>query len=96
MHYRLSKEESHVFTTATEILANRRVHQMKMSRDGPELSIQVLHFSPFYTAYMPRLLIKHECAPPNHILEHRVATVSSAAFSHVPPSKWHCHHLGKN
>lgn len=56
IHYQLSKEESHVFTINTENLANRRVHQVKMSRDGPELSIQVLHFSPFCTAYMPRLL----------------------------------------
>uniref|UniRef100_A0A8C6GZA2 Contactin associated protein-like 5C n=1 Tax=Mus spicilegus TaxID=10103 RepID=A0A8C6GZA2_MUSSI len=41
IHYQLSKEESHVFTINTENLANRRVHQVKMSRDGPELSIQM-------------------------------------------------------
>eukprot|EP00072_Mus_musculus_P051250 XP_006529658.3 PREDICTED: contactin-associated protein like 5-2 isoform X2 [Mus musculus] len=41
IQYRLSKEESHVFTISTENLANRRVHQVKMSRDGPELSIQM-------------------------------------------------------
>ncbi|MEJ1269970.1 contactin associated protein-like 5A [Cricetulus griseus] len=41
VRYRLSKEESHVFTISTENLANRRVHQVKISREGPELSIQV-------------------------------------------------------
>ncbi|GAB1285310.1 Contactin-associated protein like 5-1 [Apodemus speciosus] len=41
IHYRLSKGESHVFTISTENLANRRVHQVTMNRDGPALSIQV-------------------------------------------------------
>ncbi|XP_052057008.1 contactin-associated protein like 5-3 isoform X3 [Apodemus sylvaticus] len=47
IHYRIGKEESHVFTISTENLANKRVHQVKMSRDGPELSIQMdeQHFS---------------------------------------------------
>ncbi|XP_055457438.1 contactin-associated protein like 5-1-like isoform X1 [Psammomys obesus] len=40
VRYGLSKEESHVFTISTENLANRRVHQVKISREGPELSIQ--------------------------------------------------------
>nr|XP_021512328.1 contactin-associated protein-like 5 [Meriones unguiculatus] len=41
VRYGLSKEESHVFTISTENLANRRVHQVKISREGPELSIQI-------------------------------------------------------
>ncbi|XP_013202139.1 contactin-associated protein-like 5 [Microtus ochrogaster] len=41
VRYRLTKEESHVFTISTENLANRRVHQVKISREGPELSVQV-------------------------------------------------------
>ncbi|XP_029394988.1 contactin-associated protein-like 5 [Mus pahari] len=41
VRYRLSKDESHVFHMNTENLANRRVHQVKISRDGPELSIQM-------------------------------------------------------
>ncbi|XP_029394544.1 contactin-associated protein like 5-2 [Mus pahari] len=41
IQFQLSREESHVFTISTENLANRRVHQVKMSRDGPELSIQM-------------------------------------------------------
>ncbi|XP_052056206.1 contactin-associated protein like 5-3 isoform X2 [Apodemus sylvaticus] len=41
IHYRLSKGESHVFTISTENLANRRVHQVTMNRDGPALSIQM-------------------------------------------------------
>ena len=45
VRYRLSKDESHVFNMDTENLANRRVHQVKISRDVPELSIQVFHFS---------------------------------------------------
>ncbi|XP_060227615.1 contactin-associated protein like 5-1-like [Meriones unguiculatus] len=39
--YGLNKEENHVFTISTENLANRRVHQVKISREGPELSIQM-------------------------------------------------------
>lgn len=60
VRYRLTKEESHVFTISTENLANRRVHQVKISREGSELSVQVFHFSFFYSAYMPRLL-HHTC-----------------------------------
>ena len=56
IHYQLSKGESHMFTISTENLDNRRVHQVNISKDGPELSIQVLNFSLFHTAYMPRLL----------------------------------------
>ncbi|GAB1285337.1 Contactin-associated protein-like 5-2 [Apodemus speciosus] len=41
VRYRLSKDGTHVFTISTENLANRRVHQVKISRDGPELSIQM-------------------------------------------------------
>ncbi|NP_001041338.2 contactin-associated protein like 5-2 precursor [Rattus norvegicus] len=39
--YHLSKGESHMFTVSTENLANRRVHHVKMNRDGTELSIQM-------------------------------------------------------
>ena len=45
-----------MFTISTENLDNRRVHQVNISKDGPELSIQVLNFSLFHTAYMQRLL----------------------------------------
>ena len=41
VRYRLTKEESHVFTISTENLANRKVHQVKISREGHELSVQV-------------------------------------------------------
>nr|XP_048299699.1 contactin-associated protein-like 5 [Myodes glareolus] len=41
VRYRLTKEESHVFTISTENLANRSVHQVKISREGPELTVQV-------------------------------------------------------
>nr|XP_034368966.1 contactin-associated protein like 5-1 isoform X3 [Arvicanthis niloticus] len=41
VRYRLSKDESHVFSMSTENLANRRMHQVKITRDGPELSIQM-------------------------------------------------------
>ncbi|XP_028629685.1 contactin-associated protein like 5-1 isoform X3 [Grammomys surdaster] len=41
VRYRLSKDESHVFSMSTENLANRRVHQVKITRDGPELSVQM-------------------------------------------------------
>ncbi|XP_031235940.1 contactin-associated protein-like 5 isoform X5 [Mastomys coucha] len=41
VRYRLSKDESQVFNMSTENLADRRVHHVKISRDGPELSIQV-------------------------------------------------------
>ncbi|GAB1285307.1 Contactin-associated protein-like 5-2 [Apodemus speciosus] len=63
IQYRLSKGESHGFTISTENLANRRVHQVKMSRDGPEVSIQMdqklfsYNFSPEVEFQTVRLLI---------------------------------------
>uniref|UniRef100_A0A1B0GWV0 Contactin associated protein-like 5A n=1 Tax=Rattus norvegicus TaxID=10116 RepID=A0A1B0GWV0_RAT len=41
IRFRLSKGESHVYTMSTENLANGRVHQVKISKDGPEISIQM-------------------------------------------------------
>ncbi|GAB1301266.1 Contactin-associated protein like 5-1 [Apodemus speciosus] len=72
IHYRISKEESHVFTVSTENLANRRVHQVKMCRDGPELSIQTLWLDP-------------EVARANTL--GFVGCLSSVQYNHVAPLK---------
>ena len=40
----LNKEETHVFTINTENFANRRLHHLKINREGRGLTIQVLYF----------------------------------------------------
>ncbi|KAM5326786.1 contactin-associated protein-like 5 isoform 2-T2 [Glossophaga mutica] len=41
VHYQLSKEDIHVFTIEVENFANRRMHHLKINREGRELTIQV-------------------------------------------------------
>uniref|UniRef100_A0A8C5L322 Contactin-associated protein-like 5 n=1 Tax=Jaculus jaculus TaxID=51337 RepID=A0A8C5L322_JACJA len=41
VRYQLGKEENHVFTIGVENLANRRMHHLKISREGRELFIQM-------------------------------------------------------
>nr|KAF6336339.1 contactin associated protein family member 5 [Myotis myotis] len=41
VHYQLSKEETHVFTIEVENFANRRMHHLKINREGRELTIQM-------------------------------------------------------
>uniref|UniRef100_A0A8D1KTT9 Contactin associated protein family member 5 n=1 Tax=Sus scrofa TaxID=9823 RepID=A0A8D1KTT9_PIG len=41
VRYQLSKEEIHVFTIDTENFANRRLHHLKINREGRGLTIQV-------------------------------------------------------
>ncbi|XP_035878469.1 contactin-associated protein-like 5 [Phyllostomus discolor] len=41
VHYQLSKEEIHVFTIEVENFANRRMHHLKINREGRELTIQM-------------------------------------------------------
>ncbi|KAL0625382.1 LINE-1 retrotransposable element ORF1 protein, partial [Plecturocebus cupreus] len=40
VRYQLSKEESHIFTIDAENFANRRMHHLKINREGRELTIQ--------------------------------------------------------
>ncbi|XP_059136413.1 contactin-associated protein like 5-1-like isoform X3 [Peromyscus eremicus] len=101
VRYRLNKEESHVFTISTENLANRRVHQVKISREGPELSIQVdqqlfsYNFSPeaeFRTArsltlgkVTETLGLDPEVAKANTL--GFVGCLSSVQYNHIAPLK---------
>uniref|UniRef100_A0A8C6HZK8 Contactin associated protein-like 5B n=1 Tax=Mus spicilegus TaxID=10103 RepID=A0A8C6HZK8_MUSSI len=101
IQYRLSKEESHVFTISTENLANRRVHQVKMSRDGPKLSIQMdqqlfsYNFSPEVEFQTVRSLIlgkvtetlglDPEVAKANTL--GFVGCLSSVQYNHIAPLK---------
>ncbi|XP_040593711.1 contactin-associated protein-like 5 isoform X2 [Mesocricetus auratus] len=101
VRYRLSKEESHVFTISTENLANRRVHQVKISREGPELSIQVdqqlfsYNFSPEVEFRTARSLIlgkvtetlglDPEVARANTL--GFVGCLSSVQYNHIAPLK---------
>ncbi|XP_040330585.1 contactin-associated protein-like 5 [Herpailurus yagouaroundi] len=41
VRYQLSKEETHVFNMDAENFANRRLHHLKINREGRELTIQV-------------------------------------------------------
>ncbi|KAG9477540.1 hypothetical protein GDO78_002767, partial [Eleutherodactylus coqui] len=41
IRYKLGKEESYVFTVDSERLDNRRLHYVKISREGRELTIQI-------------------------------------------------------
>ncbi|XP_058520148.1 contactin-associated protein-like 5 [Ochotona princeps] len=41
IRYQLSKEDTHVFTIDVENFANRRMHHLKINREGRELNIQV-------------------------------------------------------
>lgn len=44
----LNKEETHVFTINTENFANRRLHHLKINREGRGLTIQVPYFPSSY------------------------------------------------
>ncbi|XP_051004143.1 contactin-associated protein like 5-1-like [Acomys russatus] len=97
----VSKEETHVLTTSTENLANRRVHQLKISREGPELSVQVdqqlfsYNFSPETEFLAVRSLIlgkvtetlglDPEVAGANTL--GFVGCLSSVQYNHIPPLK---------
>ncbi|KAM8791985.1 contactin-associated protein-like 5 isoform 1-T1 [Rhynchonycteris naso] len=41
VHYQLSKKETHVFTIEVENFANRRIHHLKINREGREFTIQM-------------------------------------------------------
>ncbi|XP_075385400.1 contactin-associated protein-like 5 isoform X1 [Tenrec ecaudatus] len=41
VRYQLNKEESHVFTIDVDNFANRRIHRLKITREGRKLTIQV-------------------------------------------------------
>ncbi|XP_037066950.1 contactin-associated protein like 5-1-like isoform X2 [Peromyscus leucopus] len=98
VRYRLNKEESHVFTISTENLANRRVHQVKISREGPELSIQVdqqlfsYNFSPdveFRSLTLGKVTetlgLDPEVAKANTL--GFVGCLSSVQYNHIAPLK---------
>ena len=50
VRYQLSKEETHVFTIDTENFANRRLHHLKINREGRVLTIQVPYFPSSHSA----------------------------------------------
>ncbi|XP_034369001.1 contactin-associated protein like 5-2 isoform X2 [Arvicanthis niloticus] len=101
IQYRLREGERHMFTISTENLANRRVHLVKMNRDGPELSIQMdqqrfsYNFSPeveFQTVrslilgkVTETLLLDPEVAKANTL--GFVGCLSSVQYNHIPPLK---------
>ncbi|XP_008575761.1 PREDICTED: contactin-associated protein-like 5 [Galeopterus variegatus] len=41
VRYQLSKEETHIFTIDVENFANRRMHHLKINREGRELTVQM-------------------------------------------------------
>ncbi|XP_052056981.1 contactin-associated protein like 5-2 isoform X2 [Apodemus sylvaticus] len=99
--YRVSKREIHGFTISTENLANRRVHQVKMSRDGHELSIQIdqqlfsYTFSPEVELQTARSLILGKVTE-TLMLDPEVARantlgfigcLSSVQYNHIAPLK---------
>nr|XP_034369084.1 contactin-associated protein like 5-3 isoform X3 [Arvicanthis niloticus] len=101
IHYRLGKGESHIFTISVENLANRRVHQVKMSRDASELSIQMdqqrfsYNFSPEVEFQTVRSLILGK-VPDTLWLDPQVAKanslgftgcLSSVQYNHIAPLK---------
>uniref|UniRef100_A0ABK0LNU2 Contactin associated protein family member 5B like 1 n=1 Tax=Rattus norvegicus TaxID=10116 RepID=A0ABK0LNU2_RAT len=106
--FRLSKIESHVYTMNTENLANGRVHQVKINKDGPELSIQMdqqlftYNFSPkveFWTLkslvlgkVTETLGLDPEVAKVN-ILGF-VGCLSSVQYNHIAPLKAALRHSG--
>lgn len=52
----LNKEETHVFTINTENFANRRLHHLKINREGRGLTIQVPYFLLLILANVPCVL----------------------------------------
>eukprot|EP00073_Rattus_norvegicus_P052063 XP_017454447.1 PREDICTED: contactin-associated protein like 5-2 isoform X2 [Rattus norvegicus] len=101
IHYQLSKVESHVFTVGSENLANRRVHEVNMNRNGQELSIQVdqqlfsYNFSPeveFQTVrslilgkVTETLVLNPEVTQANTL--GFVGCLSSVQYNHIAPLK---------
>ncbi|XP_036277629.1 contactin-associated protein-like 5 [Pipistrellus kuhlii] len=102
VHYHLSKKESHVFTIEVENFANRRMHHLKINREGRELTIQVdeqlrlnYNFSPEVEFRAVRSLTLGKVTD-NAELDSEVATanslgfvgcLSSVQYNHIAPLK---------
>uniref|UniRef100_A0A5F8GRP0 Contactin associated protein family member 5 n=1 Tax=Monodelphis domestica TaxID=13616 RepID=A0A5F8GRP0_MONDO len=79
VRYQLSKERVHVCTFDAENFANRRMHHVKINRDGKELTIQVLHLPFTY------LGLDVEVSKVNTI--GFVGCLSSVQYNHIAPLK---------
>uniref|UniRef100_A0A8I5NNJ3 Contactin associated protein family member 5 n=1 Tax=Papio anubis TaxID=9555 RepID=A0A8I5NNJ3_PAPAN len=95
VRYHLNKEETHVFTIDADNFANRRMHHLKINREGRELTIQVPSLLSPVSATVKGLLIVFYIAE-NLSLDSEVAKanalgfagcLSSVQYNHIAPLK---------
>ncbi|XP_058513000.1 contactin-associated protein-like 5 [Ochotona princeps] len=107
VRYQLSKEDTHVFTIDVENFANRRLHHLKINREGRELTMQVdqqlrlsYNFSPEAELGTARSLTLGKVTE-SPGLDSEVAKantlgflgcLSSVQYNHIAPLKAALHH----